>query len=109
MERLLLERSCEQCGELYGEHDGPVTLGCQGSGGSRIILDPDDFLNALDGYPDLYEIEPSKLDHLKALGIGLFPTKNAYIVMNVLDALTKAPETVSGPIPPGVKRNEWTK
>ena len=32
---LYRETLCEQCGELYGEHDGPVTDDCQGSGGSR--------------------------------------------------------------------------
>ncbi len=32
---LYRETPCEHCGEPYGEHDGPVTDTCDGSGGSR--------------------------------------------------------------------------
>ena len=32
---LYRETPCEVCGEPVGEHDGPVTDSCEGSGGSR--------------------------------------------------------------------------
>jgi hypothetical protein len=46
----------------------------------------------LDGYPDLYEMAPQKVEALSTLGVKMWPTNNGFIITSVLDALASVQE-----------------